>query len=68
MTVKRTTQVVAEALSQSDPKMRATQVVVESISSNALKLIVTQVIAEMVSENVPDDVGGNIPIQLVTAT
>lgn len=69
MTVKRTTQVVAESLSTSVPKLRASQIIAEVLSQNDLDLILTQVVVEMLSENVADDVaGGNMPIQMVTAT
>lgn len=67
MTVKRTTQVVAESVSNVVPTARASQVVAEVVSANALKLIASQVIAEMVSQNVPDDVLGG-PVMLITAT
>lgn len=58
MTVKRTSQVVAEALSQSDPAARISQLIVETASASALAAKISQLVVEMVSENVPDDPGG----------
>lgn len=68
MTVKRTTQVVAESVSNVVPTSRASQVVAEVVSANALKMLASQLIVEMVSENVPDDVGSMQPVMLIIAT
>lgn len=63
MTVKRTTQLVAETLSNVDPVMRASQVVVESLSNITPVMRASQVVVEMLSENVPDDAtGGDVAI------
>ncbi len=66
MTVKRTTQVVAESVSASNPNLRVSQVFAEMVSANALKLLATQVFAEVVSQNVPDDTGGVRPQIIIT--
>lgn len=65
MTVKRTSQVVAEAVSNVNCKARASQVVAEAISNIVPKARASQVIAEMVSTNVPDDAVGGPQMMVV---
>lgn len=64
MTVKRTTQVVAESLSTTNPKARASQLVAEVLSTNALKLYCSQLVAEVLSLNDAGG-GGGAPAQPV---
>jgi hypothetical protein len=66
MTVKRTTQVVVESLSQVDPKARATQLVVEALSQSTPKARATQFLVEVLSSN--DDVPAASPTQLLIVT
>lgn len=54
MTVKRTSQVVVESLSTTDPKARASQVLVEALSTTSPKGRITQLVVECLSSN--DDV------------
>lgn len=55
MTVARSTQVVVEALSQVDPKLRSSQVVVEALSQVNPFARVSQMVIETLSSN--DDLG-----------
>lgn len=63
MTVKRTTQVAVESLSQVDPKARATQLAVEALSTTNPTARSTQLIVEALSSN--DDLPGVSPTQFV---
>lgn len=49
MTVKRTTQVLVEALSTTDPKARVSQQVVEALSNTDPKARVSQIVVEVLS-------------------
>jgi hypothetical protein len=66
MTVARSSQSVAESVSNVNPQARATQSAVEVVSNNAYFLMVSQVVAELIGENVPNDSAGQPQIFIST--